>query len=97
MLATTAIDTATTHLQAAIGVWAAAIDELELQGTRPGSIVTSTNGNGYAQHHWVHDSKRTYVSKQKVSEYQAEIERGRVVTDLQQKIATAQTLMEIES
>jgi inosine/xanthosine triphosphate pyrophosphatase family protein len=91
--ATIAPTTAADYLRSAIGVWESEIKELTAEGIRDGSIVSSTNGNGYEQSHWVHDSKRTYLAKNKVGEYQAEIERGRAVAELRKKIDAARSLM----
>jgi hypothetical protein len=85
--------TAADYLRAAIGCWEAEINELTALGIREGSISRSTTGAGYEQYHWCNGSKRSYLVKKNVTQYQAEIDRGREVADLQRKIAAAQALM----
>jgi hypothetical protein len=85
--------TAADYLRAAIGCWEAEINQLTALGIREGSISRSTTGTGYAQYHWCNGSKRFYLAKKNVEHYQAEINRGREVAELQRKIASAQALM----
>ena len=81
------------YLRAAIGCWEGEIKQLTALGIREGSISRSTTGAGYEQYHWCNGSKRSYLAKKKVEQYQAEIDRGREVAELQRKIASAQALM----
>jgi hypothetical protein len=85
--------TAADYLRSAIDCWESEIRRLTTLGLREGSIVTSRTGGIYVQHHWFHDSKRLYVSKKNLAQYQEQIDRGREVDELHRKINQAQNLI----
>lgn len=93
MTVATSPTTAADYLRSAIDCWKSEIRRLTALGLREGSIVTSRTGGSYAQHHWCHDSKRLYVSKKNLTQYQEQIDRGRAVDELRRKIDQAQNLI----
>jgi hypothetical protein len=80
-------DPATIYIRSAIAMLEGEKIQLISQGVRPGAIVAGKNGAGRDQHHWVVSAKqRQYVPKKLLAEYQAEVDRQRLVDAIDRRL-----------
>ncbi len=86
MLVATENSTATDYIRSAITILEADAIALSNQGIREGSIASSKTNRGADQHHWCNGSKRVYVSKKNLAQYQEEIDRGREVAGILRRV-----------
>lgn len=85
--------TATDHIRSAIATLELEVIALTERGIREGSIATSKTHRGGEQYHWRNGSKRVYVSKKDLAQYQEEISRGREVAGIQRRIGLLKELV----
>ncbi len=85
--------TASDHIRSAIVALESEVTALVELGIREGSISTSKTHLGGDQYHWCNGSKRVYVSKKSLGQYQEEINRGREVAGIQRRIELLKELV----
>jgi hypothetical protein len=82
------------HIQSAIGLISQQIKALEKLGTRDGCLVQSPTSNGKSfQWHWAIGKKRVYVKRDHKPVYAGEIERGKRVKQLREKIEALRSVL----